>query len=188
MKDDILIGDTPKARKRRRRLEGVQAAGRLWKHATLADIEGLVDREEFDGLCLFTLVRNPWDRVVSYYHWLRDQSFTHPAVSLAKSVGFGAFVRHDYTQLSLAQNPYGRYLQDGAGRERAGHFVRLEALVQDLAPIETHLGFSLGDLPQENTSKRARDFRGYYDSETRAIIARVCSADIRRFGYTFSPD
>ena len=42
MKDDILIGDTPKARARRRRLKGVKTAGRLWKHSTLADIDGLV--------------------------------------------------------------------------------------------------------------------------------------------------
>ena len=41
MKDDILIGDTPKALRRRRRLKGAQAAGRLWKHSTLADIDGL---------------------------------------------------------------------------------------------------------------------------------------------------
>ena len=42
MKDDIMLGDTPKARNRRRRLDGAQAAGRLWKHSTLADLDGLV--------------------------------------------------------------------------------------------------------------------------------------------------
>ena len=38
MKDDILIGDTPKARKRRKRVKALKADGRLWKHSTLADI------------------------------------------------------------------------------------------------------------------------------------------------------
>ena len=38
MADDILIGDTPKAVKRRGRLKGLETAGRLWKHSTLADI------------------------------------------------------------------------------------------------------------------------------------------------------
>ncbi len=46
MKDDILIGDTPKARARRGRLKGVKSAGRLWKHSTLADIAGLVTDAE----------------------------------------------------------------------------------------------------------------------------------------------
>ena len=48
MKDDILIGDTPKARARKGRLVGVKSAGRLWKHSTLSDIAGLVTDDE-DG-------------------------------------------------------------------------------------------------------------------------------------------
>ena len=46
MADDILVGDTPKARRRRGRLKGLATAGRLWKHSTLADIDGLVTRDE----------------------------------------------------------------------------------------------------------------------------------------------
>ena len=81
MKDDILLGDTPKAKRRRHRVKGVKSRGRLWKHATLADIDGLVTQGELAGLFAVTLVRNPWDRMVSYYHWLRDQRFVHPAVA-----------------------------------------------------------------------------------------------------------
>ena len=71
MADDVLIGDTPKAiKRRRRRLRGLETSGRLWKHSRLADIEGLVTREQMAEYFTFTLVRNPWDRMVSYYHWL----------------------------------------------------------------------------------------------------------------------
>ena len=31
MKDDIMLGDTPKAVKRRKRMKNVPAAGRLWR-------------------------------------------------------------------------------------------------------------------------------------------------------------
>ena len=41
MKDDILIGDTPKAVRRRKRLEKLDAPGRLWKHSRLSDIDGM---------------------------------------------------------------------------------------------------------------------------------------------------
>lgn len=39
MKDDIMLGDTPKVVKRRKRLKDVKAVGYLWKHSTLADID-----------------------------------------------------------------------------------------------------------------------------------------------------
>lgn len=41
--DDILVGDTPKAKNRRNRLSDLTPAGRLWKHSTLRDIDGIVD-------------------------------------------------------------------------------------------------------------------------------------------------
>lgn len=91
MKDDILIGDTPKARARKFRLAGLKSQGRLWKHATLSDIAGLASDAEIANFFTLTLVRNPWDRAVSYYHWLHDQSFAHPAVGLAKSLTFSAW-------------------------------------------------------------------------------------------------
>jgi hypothetical protein len=103
MKDDILIGDTPKARARRRRLRGLTPAGRLWKHSRLADIEGLLPPDTFDRLVVFTMVRNPWERIVSYYHWLRVQSFDHPAVRLAKSTELSAFLNHAQTRTTFAR-------------------------------------------------------------------------------------
>ena len=94
MKDDIMLGDTPKALKRRGKVKGIATRGRLWKHSTLRDLDGLVRPEELDDLFIFTLVRNPWARVVSYYHWLQQQSFDHPAVRIAKEKAFHRISPH----------------------------------------------------------------------------------------------
>ncbi len=131
MKDDLMLGDTPKAVKRRKRLAGAASAGRLWKHATLADIEGVVTRQEIARMFTFALVRNPWDRMVSYYHWLRAQGFDHPAVGLAKSLAFDAFVQMPTVQGSLLASPYGSYLRDGAGEDQSNLFIRIEHFAQD---------------------------------------------------------
>ncbi|HSG55764.1 MAG TPA: Type II secretory pathway, pullulanase PulA, partial [Paracoccaceae bacterium] len=49
MKDDIMLGDTPKALNRRHRVRPAPESGRLWKHSTLADLDGIVTRDEMDG-------------------------------------------------------------------------------------------------------------------------------------------
>ncbi len=184
MKDDIMLGDTPKAVKRRKRLADVQTAGRLWKHATLADLDGLVHPDEIDDLFIFTMVRNPWDRMVSYYHWLRGQSFDHPSVKLAKELVFEAFVAEPLIAQSFASAPAASYVTDAEGVERRCLFIRLEHLAQDISPLEAHLGFAL-DIPHVNRSTRAGDYRDAYTDESRARVAECCAVDIARFGYRF---
>ncbi|MCF6315328.1 MAG: sulfotransferase family protein [Marinosulfonomonas sp.] len=185
MKDDILIGDTPKAVRRRKRLKNVQSSGRLWKHSRLTDIYGLVTQAEVEDFFTFTLVRNPWDMMVSYYHWLRDQTFDHPAVALAQQLDFSGFLNDSHTKLSMRAAPYGQYMKDRNGVERCDLFIRLEHLSQDIALLEDHLGFSLGQVPVANASQRDADYRSYYSEADAACIAVVCAEDIARFGYAF---
>lgn len=187
MKDDIIIGDTPKAQARRSRLKGLQTAGRLWKHSTLADIDGLVSAPELADFFCFTLVRNPWDRLVSYYHWLRAQSFDHPAVHLAKAADFSTFLNDRSTIAAQSRWPTQAYMRDGAGDLRAAAFVRLENFSADIAPVQAHLGFDIGMLPRVNESQRARDYRSYYSSADAELIEQICADDIAQFGYGFDP-
>lgn len=184
--DDILIGDTPLARRRRPAQKGLRGRGRLWKHSTLADIEGILPADRLARLQAVTLVRNPWDRLVSYYHWLRDQTFAHPVVPLARSLGFGDFVRHPMVGRSFAANPYGRYISGSDGRERPALFLRLEHLSEDLPRLEALLGGPLGDLPHANRSDRPAGYAAQYDGDTRDLVGRICAADIARFGYRFA--
>ncbi|WP_298431198.1 Type II secretory pathway, pullulanase PulA [uncultured Jannaschia sp.] len=178
--DDILIGDTPKAVRRRGRLKGAKTAGRLWKHSTLRDVRGLLPDAVLDGLVPVTLVRNPWDRMVSYYHWLRAQDFDHASVDLAKAKPFDAFLADPLTEVQMRTQPYGSYVAGG----RDPIFIRLEHLKTDLPPFEALLGFAI-DMPRANRSTREADWRGYYDAEGRARVAAACAEDIARFGYAF---
>jgi putative transposase len=184
MADDVLIGDTPKAQRRRKRLKGVASAGRLWKHSTLADAEGLVTRAEMAELFTFTLVRNPWDRMVSYYHWLQDQGFDHPQVTLARTLPFSLFLHHESTERAIRASPYRHYMTDGAGQEHCDLYIRLENRAEDAAPLRAHLGFD-PVLPHSNASGRASDWRVYYTDDDAAYLADLCAEDIARFGYGF---
>ena len=181
---DIMLGDTPKARKRRGRVKGVEAAGRLWKHSTLRDIVGLRTSAQIEAARVFTMVRNPWDRVVSYYHWLRAQSFEHPAVGLAQASGFSEFLNAPQTVNSLRNAPYGSYVTDALGRERCDLFVRLEHLDEDLPKLEAMLGCKLGTFPHDNRSERG-DYRDAYSDADRDLLGQIAERDIERFNYRF---
>lgn len=184
MKDDIMLGDTPKARNRRGKVKGIQTRGRLWKHSTLADLDGLVRLDELDDLMIFALVRNPWARTVSYYHWLQRQSFDHPAVRLAKELAFSPFLNHPMIGASFRASPARHYVTDATGAERPALFLRLERFEEDAAPLFDHLGFRFG-LPEENVTGTGRDYRRFYNEFDSNLLGQLCEEDIKRFGYGF---
>ncbi|MGB3243494.1 MAG: sulfotransferase family 2 domain-containing protein [Sulfitobacter sp.] len=184
MKDDIMLGDTPKALKRRRRVKDAETRGRLWKHSTLSDIDGLVSATDLADMFTFTLVRNPWDRMASYYHWLRGQSFDHPAVALAQDTSFEVFLNDTSTQTAQRAWPAGRYMTDVNGEERCSAYIRLEHFDADAAPLCAHLGFEI-KMEHVNRSGRSAHYADMYSTAMQDIVADCCAADIARFGYSF---
>jgi len=185
MKDDILIGDTPKAKNRRKRIKDVQVSGRLWKHARLTDIYGLVTQEQIERYLVFTIVRNPWDRVVSYYHWLKMQKFNHPAVKIAKNNSFADFLATPSTQSSLHNDATRYYVSDLNGIVRCDMYLRMEYLSEDAGRLGENLGIKLADLSHDNRSERESDYTGYYDVESQNIVHAAFADDIERFEYRF---
>ncbi len=185
MKDDILLGDTPKAKRRRHRVKGAASRGRLWKHSKLVDIEGLVTPREIAEFRVFTLVRNPWDRMVSYYHWLQDQRFDHPAVSLAKSCDFSGFVNAPPTIESFRAGNAVDYVRDASGAQRCDLFIRLEHLEEDLPKLEAMLDMKLGEIPHLNRSDRNLPLAQYYSAADRQLVCQFAAPDIEAFGYEF---
>ena len=179
MADDILIGDTPKAVKRRAKAKKWAGDRKLRKHSTLAELDGLVATEDY---FVVSLVRNPWDRMVSYYHWLKEQSFDHRAVVLAKSHDFSGFLNHPETAVAQTAESYTGYV---AGRAAVSCFVRLESLAEDIKPFEDHLGFKL-EIPHVNKSNRKSDWRGYYSEADADLVGRMYISDIAKFGYKFT--
>ena len=183
--DDILIGDTPKARRRAGRIDHTAAAGRVWKHSRLCDIDGLVSQTMMSEAVVFTMVRNPWDRVVSLYYWLKSQNFDHAAVGRAKALPFGAFVADPAIEAMLRAETVTGYTTDAAGNERLDAVVRFEQLEKDLPKLKRRLGIPLADFPHVNRSDRPVEYQPLYDTITRSRIADYYAEDVARFGYQF---
>ncbi|MBM2576947.1 sulfotransferase family 2 domain-containing protein [Jannaschia sp. Os4] len=175
---DLMVGDTPGAKAMRRRIRGLRAAGRVWKHATHRDARGLLADDVMARLVPVTLVRNPWDRVVSFWAWGRAQAFDHPMIAVAKAKDFPDFARDPLVTRSLAAQPYAALVAGG----RRPLFLRLEEPA-DLRLLRPFAGRV--EMPRANVSARERDWRGYYDARARDAVAAACADDIARFGYAF---
>jgi hypothetical protein len=125
----------------------------------------------------FCVERNPWDKLVSAYHFHLAQPNVKPDLSFSTFLPYGmkAYGARDYT--------------DGDGRVLVDLVLRYEHLDAELATVFRRLGIPFsGDLPVRAKGGYRPvddDYRSYYDSSTREIVARNYAWEIDRFGYTF---
>jgi len=182
------LSDTPDQRRASRTLSrlGVPVAWRpiRWrngrKHTTALEMRHLFTRRVFDKYFKFAFVRNPWDYMVSYYHFLSTNPEHHRFAEIRKLESFSDYLKYEMRRGEVSQS---RILCDEAGNLLVDYIGRFETLEEDFLRICSLLGIS-ARLEHLNRSEHG-DYRSYYDDETARWVAEYCAEDILRFGYEF---
>ena len=144
------------------------------KHSTLAEYRDALGNEQFRSLYKFTCVRNPWDRMVSYYFTPTQSPETWDQKKFRKMI-FKAVSVADYLRLdNCEQDPFAN----------VDYIMRFENLADDFRTVCGTLGISPATLPQYNRSNR-KHYSKYYDDELRELVHTRFAEEIERFGYAF---
>ena len=142
----------------------------------------------------FTFVRNPWDRLVSAYFYLKnstpylgDQNFAKDFLSEYES--FEDFVLNGFGRECIINwvhfRPQISFLLDSKGKLNIDYIGKLESLESDFEKISAQLNFDAMSLPKKtNTSKRS-DYRSYFNNEMKEKVEFLYSDDIKVFNYVF---
>jgi hypothetical protein len=147
---------------------------KIRKHSTLAEYRAALGETQFGALYKFTCVRNPWDRMVSYYFTPTQKAEAWDRKKFKKIISEALSVA-DYLRLGKSEeDPFGN----------VDYIMRFENLVSDFRTVCAALDISLTTLPQYNRSNREHYSR-YYDDELRELVRTRFTAEIERFAYTF---
>ncbi|MCP4741239.1 MAG: sulfotransferase family protein [Actinomycetales bacterium] len=168
-------------------------------HLSLRQYRVMYGARHFNRLFRFAFVRNPWDRLVSAFHYLQGGGRNEYDArwfdrNLSGFEDFATFVREWIPGRDLGKTywhlvPQKDFLCVEEGRIDLDFVGRLEAVEDDLARLVKLADLNpVGPLARVNTSKRRRDWRSYYDDETAAIVETAYAADIRLLGYAFDPE
>jgi len=141
--------------------------------------------DKFKAYFKFALVRNPWDWLVSRYHWSRDKQGVF-------EFSFEEFLHRLDNKIALSdQAPWleaalepqlNRITIDG---KIAVDFVgRFENLEKDFARICSKLNLEPIALPHVFKTNHLHYVK-YYDRKSREIVRKLYGKDVEAFGYSF---
>jgi hypothetical protein len=161
---------------------------------------GHVTQEEFARYFKFAIVRNPWERMVSFYKYMGDP----------KTETFKDFLTNSFPQLWKDKYwfvcPQTEYVYDEQSNLLVDFVGRFERLQADFMIVCEKLGLPPTEVPFVNKSKERglvgkirrmfgavgaatepkRKYQEYYDQETVDFVAEKYATDIRNFSYQFS--
>lgn len=148
-----------------------------------------VTADQFDQYFKFTFVRNPWDRIASFYRYLGYDRLCSFSTFVAKHLP----AKMEKKAWFLC--PQADYLYDSEGKLRVNFVGRFETLAADFATVCERMGIPDRQLPHVNDShkrgpvqrfrRRPRPYKEMYDERSRAIVASLYAADVEAFGYSF---
>jgi len=163
------------------------------QHLTASQIKArLGDDPAFGEYFKFSIVRNPWERLVSTCAW-SDQKWAkgepleraqfdqvvrqlHALFTTAKRAGRTAHI-------SPQVLPQCEFIFDQEQRSMVDFIARYENLEQDWQVVCARLDIDVA-LPTRMRSHH-QPYRAYYSDETRAMVAEVYARDAELFGYGF---
>jgi hypothetical protein len=147
---------------------------------------------EISSYFKFTFVRNPWDRLVSAFHFLKAGGFgpndrAWAARELAPFDDFGTFVHEWVTPENIRKWFHFRPQSDYIFDQRRKVPIDFIGLVENMESDFRHVAARVKpDASIAHTNKSShRSYLEYYDDSTRQIVEEVYSDDVRALGYSF---
>ena len=138
--------------------------------------------QEYPQYFSFAFERNPFDRVVSAWSYIRKER--QKRGEDVSSFTFENMVLNEKRLEGLHRRGWGLYTRDD--RLAVNQIYLYEELQDSLADILNRLGIKQKiALPQTKVTKRKRDYREYYSARTRALVETHFRQELALFGYSF---
>jgi hypothetical protein len=151
-------------------------------------ISSKITAEDIIKYRLFTVVRNPYDRIVSLYLWgsgtcyKKCKDFKEFVINVSNNK-YKEYNRHRY-------RPQLHWLMDKNNNVVVDNILRYENLNEDFENLLIKFNIPLFKIKKTNTAFQKtgvnrKHYSYYYDQETKDIVTDLYQVDLDYFNYTF---
>ncbi len=165
------------------------------KHSTIIEYEKQLGFN-ITSYLKFSVIRNPWDRLVSYWKYRQNKPWAHIdgklndfpkwlrfIASLNLSNLEGKTAKCNISDFRMGLDTQYNSLKNSTGDIQV-ELIKFENLQKDFNIVCDKIGIPHRQLPHKNKTKH-KHYTKYYDNETREIVAELAARDIEYFGYEF---
>jgi hypothetical protein len=143
--------------------------------------------EDIDDYFKFTIIRNPWDRMVSFYHYhkekILDNKFPTKTWKYIKNLNFSEFLKSNKFQSWALRNNITDYITYNK-KTYIDYYINFENLEKDFEIIKKISG-KCGKLNKVNKSNHL-NYKKYYDEKNKEIISYLFNEEINFFNFKFN--
>ena len=163
-------------------------------HFTAMDYQLMFGSEVYQKLFKFTFVRNPWERIVSAFFFLKNggissQDKMWSDIHLTKYSDFEEFITDlpstKYHTSWIHFIPQHKFITDPFGRIIIDYIGKTENIKEDIKYISSKIGIKTPDHKRKENPSNHEHYKNYYNKKTKLIIESIYKKDILLFDYEY---
>ena len=150
---------------------------------------------ELASFYTFAVVRNPWDRLHSWFALLSRQAGQAPEAIADPAhrywQGFDSFLalwldkQRDHAGRLVPELSQSAQLSNADGALAVDHIARFENYAAEIHALCERFGWQIDALTRANVGPKREHYRHYYTAFGAQLVADRLSEDIAQFGYDF---
>lgn len=152
-----------------------------------------INKLKLEGYHLFTVIRNPWERVLSAFLHLKKGGINEfdeydKIRFIEKYDDFKTFIKQEFSKQDILKQlhfiPQLEWICDDQGLIIVDTIIKFQDLPQALGNFMKDRGHQNFFLPRTNDT-RHRHYSKYYDQESSVLISKAYQKEIKLFEFKF---
>ncbi|EAU71497.1 hypothetical protein BL107_08189 [Synechococcus sp. BL107] len=156
------------------------------QHLLARQVRSEVGLEIFNSFYKFTIVRNPWDRIVSQFAYMQTRPDLMDFIGMQPDTEFKAYLGLIQKKQHVQWMPQTDFILDQDGTLLVDKIGRLENIEKDSHEVFDILGVCREQTKNFHANRSERkSIDHYYDQESIEMVGEIYSSDINYLNYSF---